>query len=514
MFRLIKTAVSACRRRAFVPIIVAALPWTTGAFAQSPTPWPTTTWPETTPEAQGMASSAVAELVDFGAANQMDSLLITRHGAVVADVYYAPFQAGSKHAVNSTTKGVVGTLTGMAIQDGLLASRDVPVIDFLADKNTADIDPDKKTITVGHLLDMTSGIDWKERLDGSLPESLIAMNRSRDWQKFVLDRPMAAAPGTRFNYDSGNSQLLSSILARTTGGSTLAYARRRFFGPLGITDVRWAKDPSGVEIGGYGLFLQPRDMAKIGYLYLRNGQWDGSQILPAAWVDQVFHATTNMGFGDRPAFRYSNGWWTIPSLHAYMTVGFLHQMIVVLPDIDVVAVVTGRFNYRIPALIEKINAAAQSGQPLPERPDAQQRLAERIRQASVERPTAVNAAPALAADVSGKVWEFDRNAMGVKQVVLRFIGADPGCDVTYANGRFVAGPMGLEGVFKVSEQTPGVPIGLKGDWVDPQTFRMVSRNIDEGNEIVYTVRFDGSAVKVAFQSNSGFRGELAGRLVQ
>lgn len=518
MFRQVKTAGSTAattlKRRTAAWLVVAALHWTTGAFAQPSTPWPTDAWPESTPEAQGMRSSAVADVIDYGAANGMDSLLITRHGSVVADVYYAPFTAGSRHAVNSTTKAVVGTLTGMAIQDGLLASRDMAVVDLLADRIPAGPDANKKAITLGHLLDMTSGIDWKERLDGSLPESLIAMNRSRDWQRFVLDRPMAAPPGTVFNYDSGNTQLLSSILARTTGGSTLAYAQRRLFGPLGIADVRWAQDPSGVEIGGYGLFLHPRDMAKIGYLYLRKGQWDGRQLLPAAWVDQVFHATTNMGFGDRPAFRYSNGWWTIPALHAYMTVGFLHQMIVVLPDIDVVAVVTGRFNYPIPALIDRIHAAAPSTQPLPEQPEDQRRLADRIRQAAVEQATAVSAAPGLAAAVSGKAWEFDRNALGVRRVVFQLTGADPTCEVTYENNRFVSGPIGLDGRFRVSGQGPGVSVGLKGEWVDPQTFRMVSRNIEEGAEVIYTVRFDGSAVNVAFQRNNGFKGQLPGRLVR
>ena len=150
-----------------------------------------------------MDSAAVARLVDFGAANAMDSLLVTRHGRLVAEAYYAPYRANLKHAVNSTTKAVVGTLTGMAIQDGLLASRDQAVTDFFPERTIANLDAAKKAMTIGHLLDMTSGIDWKEKLDNSVPETALQFGRSRDWQGFVLDRPMAQPPGCGFNYHSG-----------------------------------------------------------------------------------------------------------------------------------------------------------------------------------------------------------------------------------------------------------------------------------------------------------------------
>ena len=116
-------------------------------------------------------------------------------------------------------------------------------------------------------------------------ESFFAMERSADWQQFVLDQPMAAAPGTIFYYDSGNSHLLSAILTKVTGKSALDYARETLFGPLGIDDVMWRADPQGVSGGGAGLYMHPRDMAKIGYLYLRGGMWDGTAD-PAGVMDR------------------------------------------------------------------------------------------------------------------------------------------------------------------------------------------------------------------------------------
>ena len=139
------------------------------------------------------------------------------------------------------------------------------MLDFFADRTVANLDDRKKEIRVRHLLDMTSGIDWKE--PDAAPESVFAMERSGNWQQFVLDRPMDTAPGTSFNYNSGNSHLLSAILTRLTGRTALDFAREKLFGPLGITDVQWRHDPQGITAGGYGLYLQPRDMAKIGYLY-------------------------------------------------------------------------------------------------------------------------------------------------------------------------------------------------------------------------------------------------------
>jgi len=461
-----------------------------------------------------MSSSALADIVDWGALSGMDSLLITRHGNVVTEAFYAPFRAGQKHAVNSTTKGIVGTLTGMAIQDGLIASRDLPVIDFFPEHTPANLDEAKKSISVGNLLDMTSGIEWKEKLDNSVPLSMLQMARSSDWQAFVLDQPMAADPGKTFNYSSGNAHLMSSILAKKTGGSTLAYAQKRLFGPLGITDVRWSKDPHGVEIGGYGIFLQPRDMAKIGYLYLRKGQWEGKQLLPASWINKVFSASVDMGFGDHPAFKYANGWWTIPEKHAYMTVGFLRQMIIVLPDVDVVAVVTGHRHYPIPTLIDKITAAVRSNEPLPVNAEAQKRLAERIHQASIEQPLKATAESPLATTVSGKSWEFDRNPLNVKRLTLNLAASPPTYEVLYETGRKAAGQVSLDGVFRVTEQFADKPFGLKGSWIDPQTFRLVSREINDGLETTYLLHFDGNAVNVTVESNSGLKAQVQGHLAQ
>jgi len=305
-----------------------------------------------------MDSKALANLVDFGTTHSFDSLLVARHGRIVAEAYYAPYAADIPHTINSCTKSIIGTLTAIAFKEGLLDSPSHRVLDLFDRREIANLDERKEAITVQNLLDMTSGLEWIEPPYGTQP-SAIEMGRSPDWVKFILDRPMLSAPGDAFNYNSGNPHLLSAILAKLTGMSALEYAKAKLFGPLGINDVYWAHDPQGISIGSGRLWLRPRDMAKIGYLYLRKGVWEGKQLLSPAWIDKIAHATVDM---DREAGdRYSNLFWVIPDKHVYMAVGAYRQMIMVFPDLDAVAVTTGRAdNYSSSEFADTVSGAAKS----------------------------------------------------------------------------------------------------------------------------------------------------------
>jgi CubicO group peptidase (beta-lactamase class C family) len=485
--------------------------------AEAAAPWPTAGWQTSTPEEQGMASSALAELVDFGAAHAMDSLLVIRHGRIVVEAHYAPFRPGFKHVVNSVTKAVVGSLTGIAIKDGTLARLDQPVLEFFPERTVANVDADKKAMTLESLLDMTSGLAWQEPLSNAVPETMLQMERSGDWVGFILDRPMAQAPGVGFNYDSGNSHLLSAILSKKTGSSTLDYARHKLFAPLGITDVSWRQDPQGIQIGGYGLFMQPRDMAKIGYLYLHDGEWAGQRLLPPAWTDKVYHAAVDMGFGAAPAFRYANGWWTIPDKRAYMAVGFLRQLIIVLPDVDVVAVATGRRHYPFVPLIDGIVGAVTSQQqPLPADTGGSARLAERVKDAATEKPSAVGPTPDMAKAISGRTYRFAANGLRLKSLRLDLSAAGPRYEVALdgsgpgAPTQHLTGPLGLDGYFRVGEQDANPLLAVKGNWLSESNFQIVSRSLLDGIVTTYSMSFRGSELDLAFEDNRGVRGRLHG----
>ena len=163
-----------------ISALLCALPATA---QEKPQPWPTKEWATSSPEEQGMSSERLARLVEFGGSNNMDSLLVTRHGRIVLEATYAPFRPGLKHRINSSTKAVVSTLIAMAMRDGRLDSTDRRVMEFFADRSIANLDDAKKAITIRHLLDMTSGLEWTEGLDGfprglSLPWSAVPTGSS------------------------------------------------------------------------------------------------------------------------------------------------------------------------------------------------------------------------------------------------------------------------------------------------------------------------------------------------
>ena len=444
---------------AFAPCMEAA-----SAQGTKESVWPTKEWQTSTPEQQGMDSTELARLVDFGTAHNLDSLLAVRHGKIVTEAYYAPYTPGIPHAMYSATKAVIGTLLAIACKEGLLDSPSHPVLDFFDRHSVANLDDRKEALTIQSLLDMTSGIGWTEPLNGN-PVSNIEMEHSPDWVKFILDRPMSSVPGSTFNYNSGNPHLLSAIITKITGMSALEYAKAKLFGPLGITDVSWQHDPQGVSNGGYGLYLQPRDIAKIGYLYVRNGVWGGNQLVPAAWIDKVSHATVDMNAAWDPELRYSNLFWAFPSKHIYMAVGFHRQVIMVFPDLDIVAVTTGRDNYLLSQFADSILGSVKSDTSLPADAAGAKLLADRIRDVSSEKPSEVRPTSKMAAVISGKVYKFPPNEAHVRSLTLVLAGPQPHYEVeTYADdattpGPRFTGPIGLDGLYRKGDLSYQDPNG-------------------------------------------------------
>ncbi|MHA3964463.1 MAG: serine hydrolase domain-containing protein [Candidatus Thorarchaeota archaeon SMTZ1-45] len=296
----------------------------------APDYWPTTGWLTSTPEEQGMNSSLLDEFVDAieDVSLPLLSYLVIRNGYIILEGYPDPdYNESTLKHVWSVTKSFTSALVGMALGAGDLTSLDELVVDFFPDKTIANLDEDKQSITVEHLLTMTAGFEWSSATDPS------DMMDSPDWIQYVLDKPMADVPGETFNYNSGASHLLSAIVNRTTGIPTQSYADTYLFQPLGISDYEWIIDPQGVASGHAGLNITPRDMAKFGFLYLNNGTWDGEQIVPSTWVS----ASTQVQAPDED---YGFQWWIDPERDAYYAFGRDGQYIWVQPKNDLIVVFT------------------------------------------------------------------------------------------------------------------------------------------------------------------------------
>ena len=172
-----------------------------------------------------MDSASLARLIETLGTWPQDSLLVVRHGKIVAEAYYAPYAAGIPHDLRSVTKSVVGTLTGIELQKGLLDSVGHPIVDFFAEKSIASLDDNKRAMTVQNLLDMTSGISWREK-NYTPDETIMRMYEAPDRTQFVLDQPMSGAPGTQFYYNGGNPYVLSAPINRRTGTNAFAFAKK------------------------------------------------------------------------------------------------------------------------------------------------------------------------------------------------------------------------------------------------------------------------------------------------
>jgi CubicO group peptidase (beta-lactamase class C family) len=469
--------------------------------------WPTKAWLTSTAEEQGMDSAALAKLVAYGESHSFDSLLVIRHGRIVTEAYYAPYTGNVPHEIFSSTKAVTGTLLGMVYRDGLLDRLDRPMLEFFSDRRIANVDDRKKAITVQNLLDMTSGLDWDQGFEGGKQQTMQDMYRASNLTQFILDRPMAHPPGEVFNYSNGNPDLISAIITRLTGKPAEDYARENLFAPLGISDWHWVRDPQGLTVGDGMLFLHPRDMAKFGYLYLHRGEWEGRQLLPPGWADVLSHTRVNTHASNDPSLSYSNFFWILPERRVFLANGKDGQNIAVFPDLDVVAVTTARKYVPLRKLADSVSSAVKSESALPPDPNAAEQLAKAIKDAAVEKPTAVGPTPPMTSAISGKTYQFPDNDLQLRSLTL-FL-TDPRPHIEYEQYlRYPAGssvrydaPIGLDGFYRkgspaLSGPYPGHIGAAKGTWSNGSTFVMDTQDIGYGTQIKYVLSFSGKKLNI------------------
>ena len=427
-------------------------------------------WPTSPPEEQGFDSAEIASVVEKIDAQDLpvDSLQVVRNGVLILDAYFYPYLGDRPHDFASVTKSVTSTLVGIAMDQGLLTLDQNMVATFPDLVSVPPMDA-KADIELRHLLTMTSGLDCG-RTPGE-PE-LNEMLRSDHFVKYALGLPMAVPPDTEFAYCSPGSHVMSAMISQATDSSALDFARVNLFGPLGIEEALWPTDPQGVTRGWGDLQLHPRDMARIGQLFLSGGTWNGARIVSDEWVEV---ATESYVVADVDGTGYGYQWWVPAGAFegVYEARGRGGQGIIVWPDKDVVAVFTGRgVDVRDVALA--LAAALKSDSPLPPNPYAYARLNTAILSA-IEPPMAkpLPPLPPKAAEASGKVYRLDANQFDVKCISFRFDSpSEVWFDLTLGSGAFEL-PVGMDGVPRFSETGPtGIPVGVLGEWTEPTVFSM------------------------------------------
>jgi len=256
------------------------------------------------------------------------------------------FQGTDLHSMQSVTKSVSSVIYGIAMTRGdFKASLDTPVLYYFDAAKVRNVDERKRRITIRHVLTMTTGLDWNEDVAYNDPRNNTAvMEGSEDWVQYVIDRPMVQDPGKAFNYSSGNSELLAYIFQKETGLDIDGYGVRYLFGPLGIQHF-WKRTPLGLPDTEGGLYLNEEGMAKIGYLFLRKGEWNGRRVVSEDWIKESVKAFTTSG--EEGGYGYGFQWWLWPrkdlgaNHFVWMGRGFGGQRLMIFPEEEMIAVFTG-----------------------------------------------------------------------------------------------------------------------------------------------------------------------------
>lgn len=509
------------------------------AGSQDAVVWPTGGWPTSTPEAQGLSSAELAGYVSTWLQPQfnMDSLLVIRNGYLVAEAYTPLNGPENRHRLYSASKTITSALIGVLLQEGLLKSLDTPVLELFPDREVANVDARKQAMTVRDLLMMAGGLDINDMQAGQLevPATSSLMEQSEDWVQFALDLPMAAEPGAQWYYSNPGVHILSGIISELTGKSALDYAAEKLFGPLGITDYYWPSSPTGVSIGYAELELTPRDMAKIGYLYLNDGQWDDQQIIPADYARASLGRQINTPFEPNTVYGYL--WWRLNRENFSFALGHGGQVIMVLPDKDLVVVTTGGMteDVRVPlngyGMFFNTVALAAADEALPANPEAVAQLEAVI--AGIQQPeaAAVPPLPALAARISGRPFYlfnprlfvpgnfhsrfFDyeglTHSLYTQTLALKFdSSAEALMTVGFTDNTTWAIPVGLDGVYRPSEGRLG-KVGAKGEWVTDDLFRIYMKEVGKGWLHIFDINFvpgatpqaQGAFHLISFEYQSG-----------
>ena len=461
-------------------------------------------WESSTPEAQGIDSRKLAEMLDFIPNNNygVHSVLVIRNGYLVAESSYYPYEIDQLHLLNSVTKNITSALVGLALEHGYLESLEQKIINFFPEFETENMDERKQEITIADLLTMKSGLQWSENGPPDM-QSHQGMMSSDNTLSYILNSPMEAEPGERFNYSSGDSHLLSAIITRATGVSTENFAREYLFEPLEISEYYWMRDPQGYNHGGTRLYLKPKDLARFGHVYLRKGRWNGKQIIPAEWIKESLYPHVN---NYSPGYGYH--WWLndfgglfTEQRQGFSGNGFGGQYMFMVPELDLMVVFLSglKVGETLDLVFERKILNAVSESPIPENEEALALLEETRRKHTEELAAGETAdLPGWAQKVSGRRYVMDNadsftfDFSREKEAVLLWQPAESETRELLINLEQHYSKNHLTNYFYGEMDST---IALQGRWEDQQTFIIEYRPLEHSTSFEYIFTFSGDEIK-------------------
>ena len=482
--------------------------WVFVAWVASASVWASEPLSRGEPEAMGVSSAAIRDFIL--AADGIDSfhsVMLVRHGKVVAEGWWSPYDAETRHQLFSLSKSFTSTAVGLAAAEGKL-SVDDPVLKFFPEDAPQDPSDKLKAMRVSDLLRMSTG----HQDEPKRPEDQV-------WTKVFLAHPVPHKPGTHFLYNTSGTYMASAIVQKATGQTVLDYLRPRLFEPLGIDDPEWGASPQGVTLGGYGLSVRTEDIAKFGQLYLQKGRWNGKQLVPEAWVAAATKLQTSNGSNPNSDWDQGYGYQFWRCRHgAYRGDGAFGQFCVVMPEQDaVLAITSGVKNLQgvLDLAWDKLLPGLKKD-PLPADPAAREALAKTLAGLKMKTPEGAPA-PGSSVRATGRTFAFEPNPRklealrvepgeGEAATTLVFRSEGQERRIPCGRGEWTKSRAALGGF-------PEQPVAASAAWTadDVLTARIVL--VETPFNITYRLRFEGDRVTVDADNNVGFGATRAPALV-
>jgi CubicO group peptidase (beta-lactamase class C family) len=453
--------------------------------------------PRSSPEEQGVSSAGVlafVEAADTGI-DAMNSFMLVRHGCVVAEGWWAPYNAESPHTLWSLSKSFTSTAVGLAIAEGKL-NLDDEVLKFFPGQGPAEPSANLKAMRVRDLLSMSGGHQTEPSWPGD-----------SSWIHVFLTHPVRFQPGTHFLYNTAGSCMLAAIVQKVTGRKVADYLRPRLFEPLGIENPIWETTPDGFTIGGYGLHIRTEDIARFGQLYLQKGRWQGRQLLPAAWVEAATSRQVANGSNPNSDWNQGYGYQFWRCRHgAFRGDGAFGQYCIVLPEQDAVIAITSGVKdmQAVLNLIWDKLLPALKPTPLAADEAARTKLEHKLKNLSL-RPQEGSALPA---QVSGRKYVFAANGRKLETMTLACDGQDGPVTLTarFDGGeqRITCGHATWQKGRAAWGRFPEQPVAASGAWTANDTFTAKLCFYETPVIVTLRLKFAGPELQYNAEANVGF----------
>jgi CubicO group peptidase (beta-lactamase class C family) len=475
---------------------------------------PTISLPRNVPEAEGVSSQGILDFLDAAgkSKHEFHSIMILRHGKVIAEGWWNPYKPELKHTLYSTSKSFTATAVGFAVSEKRL-SVDDRVISFFPDELPDTVSQFLSKMRIKDLLSMSAGQD---------PDPTFkTVSVDSNWVKSFLATPVVHEPGTKFLYNTLATYILSAIVQKVTGEKIIDYLRPRLFQPLAIEGMDWEIDPKGINTGGWGLRLKTEDMAKFGQLFLQRGKWKGTQVLPAAWIDEATTLKIYQAPEALQSKKDSSDWmqgycyqmWRCRN-NCYRGDGAYGQYIIVMPDQDAVIAITSEttdMQNQLNLVWEYLLPAIKS-EKLAENRALNITLKQKLE--SLKLPLAASGNSPAVSRISGRTFVLDANDKHIESMKFQFSDSICGLslvidsktyNLSFGAGYWAKGETSLQGP-NLLTAAKGHYVGLPQskimgnfEWKDGNTLELVLRYIESPHTETITCTFDNNKTTVGFK---------------